>query len=146
MPERVQHESARSGPAPQKGEKPQPSAPSEFLFKSSSLLRRRGESSSSLYAFPVLALHSATGYLTRWCILSGPRLDLKPTCEVCAKPLAEREFLLCPDCSHAFTIGLETLHDSGPTLESWLDKHPELTPGEVNRIREVFVAGQQART
>jgi hypothetical protein len=62
----------------------------------------------------------------------------KTTCEVCAQPLVEAEYLLCSDCSRALTIVLDLLRESAPLVQSWLDAHPELAPEDLNRIREVF--------
>lgn len=60
------------------------------------------------------------------------------TCEVCAKPLAETDYLLCSDCSRAFTIVLDLIRESAPLVQTWLDAHPELTAEDLDRIREVF--------
>jgi hypothetical protein len=63
----------------------------------------------------------------------------KPSvCEVCNKPLAEKDYLLCADCSRAFTIVLELLRESKPIDQGWLDAHPELTTDDLNRVNEVF--------
>ena len=59
-------------------------------------------------------------------------------CEVCAKPLAESDHLLCVDCSRAFAFVLELLRESAPLVQSRLEAHPELTGDDLNRIREVF--------
>jgi len=48
-------------------------------------------------------------------------------CEVCAKVPARREDILCGDCSRAFVILLELLHD-----------HPELGEQDLDRLRQVF--------
>ena len=65
-------------------------------------------------------------------------LRTKTACEVCAKPLVEVDYLLCSDCSRALTILLDLLGESAPLVQSWLDAHSELTPEDLNRIREVF--------
>jgi hypothetical protein len=67
-----------------------------------------------------------------------PREHTKATCEVCAKPLVETDYLLCSDCSRAFTIVLDLLQESAPLVQGWLDAHPELTAEDLNRIKQVF--------
>lgn len=59
-------------------------------------------------------------------------------CEVCTKPLAETDYLLCADCSRAFTIVLKLLRESSPTMQSSLETRPELTADDLNRVKEVF--------
>lgn len=59
-------------------------------------------------------------------------------CEVCEKPLPEKNYLLCPDCTRAFTIVLEVLREPKPIIESYSKAHPELTPDDLNRMSEVF--------
>jgi hypothetical protein len=66
------------------------------------------------------------------------REQTKAACEVCAKPLIETDYLLCSDCSRAFTIVLDLLRESAPLVEGWLDAHPELTAEDLNRIKQVF--------
>jgi hypothetical protein len=69
-----------------------------------------------------------------------PGLDMEATsvCEVCNNPLAETDYLLCADCSRAFTIVLELLRESKPIIENWLNTHPELTTDDLNRANEVL--------
>jgi uncharacterized protein YbaR (Trm112 family) len=69
---------------------------------------------------------------------SLPREQTKAACEVCAKPLVETDYLLCSDCSRAFTIVLDLLRESAPLVQGWLDAHPELTAEDLNRIKQVF--------
>ena len=57
---------------------------------------------------------------------SGSHLT-EPLCEACGKNEARDGDILCPDCSRAFTIVLELLHD-----------HPWLAIDDVERIRGVF--------
>jgi len=59
-------------------------------------------------------------------------------CEVCKKPLTEKNYLLCPECMRAFTIVLEVLREPKPIIESCSKAHPELTPDDLNRVSEVF--------
>jgi hypothetical protein len=66
------------------------------------------------------------------------REQTKAACEVCAKPLVETDYLLCSDCSRAFTIVLDLLRESAPLVQGWLDAHPELTTEDLNRIKQVF--------
>ena len=49
------------------------------------------------------------------------------TCEVCKASPARKEDLLCPDCSRAFVLMLELLHN-----------HPELSAEDLRRIKDVF--------
>jgi len=69
---------------------------------------------------------------------SLPLEQTKAACEVCAKPLVETDYLLCYDCSRAFTIVLDLLRESTPLVQEWLDAHPELTAEDLNRIKQVF--------
>ena len=48
-------------------------------------------------------------------------------CEACAKAVARRDDLLCGDCSRAFTLMLELLHD-----------HPDVDVVDIDRIKEVY--------
>jgi hypothetical protein len=66
------------------------------------------------------------------------REQTKAACEVCAKPLVETDYLLCADCSTAFTIVLDLLRESAPLVQGWLDAHTELTAEDLNRIKQVF--------
>jgi hypothetical protein len=68
-----------------------------------------------------------------------PREQTKAVCEVCAKPLIETDYLLCSDCSRAFTIVLDLLRESAPLVQGWLDAHPEPTAEDLNRIKQVFM-------
>jgi hypothetical protein len=68
-----------------------------------------------------------------------PRENAKAACEVCAKPLVETDYLLCSDCSRAFTIVLDLLQESAPLVQGWLDTHLELTAEDLNRIKQVFM-------
>ena len=65
-------------------------------------------------------------------------MEAASVCEVCNKPLAETDYLLCADCSRAFTIVLELLSESKPVTQNWLNTHPELTSDDLNRANEVF--------
>ena len=67
-----------------------------------------------------------------------PREQTKTECQVCAKPLVETDYLLCSDCSRAFTILLDLLRESAPLMQGWVDTHPELTDEDLNRIKQVF--------
>jgi hypothetical protein len=67
-----------------------------------------------------------------------PREHAKAACEVCAKPLVEADYLLCSDCSRAFTIVLDLLQESAPLVQGRLDSHPELTVEDLNRVKQVF--------
>ena len=69
---------------------------------------------------------------------SLPPMQSKGACEVCAKPLVETDYLLCSDCSRAFTIVLDLLRESAPLVQERLDAHPELTTEDLNRIKQVF--------
>ena len=48
-------------------------------------------------------------------------------CEVCGKATARTDYLLCAECSYAFTLMLELLHG-----------HPEVDIKDLDRIRQVF--------
>jgi hypothetical protein len=65
-------------------------------------------------------------------------METMSVCEVCSRPLTETDYLLCADCSRAFTIVLELLRESKPMIQNWLDAHPELTTDDLNRASEVF--------
>jgi len=49
------------------------------------------------------------------------------SCEVCGGAPARKDDLLCPDCSRAFVLMLELLHN-----------HPELDVEDLRRIKDVF--------
>jgi len=72
-------------------------------------------------------------------VLAREQIRGRAICEVCAKPLVETDYLLCSDCSRAYTIVLDLLRESAPLLQTWLNGHPEVTAEDLNRIRGVFV-------
>jgi hypothetical protein len=90
-----------------------------------------------------IAAQIEAGIRNKESVLSAPPQGLpgeqtKTACEVCAKPLVETDYLLCSDCSRAFTIVLDLLRESAPLVQGWLDAHPELTAEDLNRIKQVF--------
>jgi len=82
------------------------------------------------------------------CVSSPAPPDLlsertETTCEVCAKPLVETDYLLCSDCFRALTIVLDLLRESAPLVRSWLDAHTELTPRRAQPYQgSLHLAGQ----
>jgi hypothetical protein len=90
-----------------------------------------------------MAARIEAGVRSKEGVLPAASLSLTPeqtkaACEVCAKPLVETDYLLCSDCSRAFTIVLDLLRESAPLVQGWLDAHPELTAEDLNRIKQVF--------
>jgi hypothetical protein len=66
------------------------------------------------------------------------RMQHERACDVCAKPLAESDHLLCADCSRASAFVLELVRESAPLVQSRLQAHPGLTGDDLTRILEVF--------